>query len=55
MSEGLEYLRHTPRVRPETPEPESVADWLKRILSEAFGPNPLDAIFPVDSDLGLTA
>ena len=55
MSEGLEYLRHKPRVRIETPAPESVADWLLRILSQAVGPNPLDAIFPADSDLGLTA
>lgn len=53
MSEGLEFLRHKPRARPETPFPESAADWLKRILSEALGPNPLDAIFPADSNLGL--
>ena len=59
MSEGLEFLRNKPRVqlgaRPETAEPESVADWFMRILSEAVGPNPLDAIFPADSDLGLSA
>lgn len=59
MSEGLEFLRHAPRARlearPEAPEPESAADWFVRILSEAIGPNPLDAIFPADSNLGLSA
>jgi len=51
MSEGIEYLRFKPRARPQPPAPESVADWLRRILSEALGPNPLDAIFPADSNL----
>lgn len=55
MSEGLEFLRNKPRARIETPEPESVADWLRRVISEAIGPNPLDAVFPADSDLGLSA
>ena len=55
MSEGLEFLRHKPRIRPETPEPESVADWFKRVLHEALGPNPLDLAFPPDSRLNLGA
>lgn len=55
MSEGLEFLRNKPPARPVTPEPESVADWLRRLVSQAIGPNPLDAVFPADSNLGLNA